>query len=363
MSNEQALKDFAVAREQYIARRFGEARTTMQRYRQAVDFSQFKQNDQRMEPNPEISVIVVGYATGTELIDCLKSVFAQQGPPFEVILVDNGNNESVYPQLAQLPILWITPPINLLPSEGRNLGAHFARSDLLLFLDDDAVMASGYLATAQKRMVGNTLLGLRGRIAPKTPNAAPPPKHYDLGDSEKPTEFNLEGNMVIHRSVFQMLGGFDPLMFGHEGKGLTHQGRNRFPCKEIRYCPELVIHHDWAQAEQLTTKKDRQALGKDYLDYLKELTLNAGVSIIVRAGDNLAAAQTFLSGLARHNSYKPVEVLLWAKDTQQALTVIRPYLANFLTRVLPESTRTFGRIAQTIRYENSLIVDVPTSIQ
>jgi len=363
MSNEQAIADFQAAREQYLARHFAQARTTMQRYRQTIDYRQFKQQDNRTETKPEISVIIVGYGTGPELLECIHSVSAQQGAHFEIILVDNGKNEAVHPELAQLPICWISPPINLLPSEGRNLGAHFANSDILVFLDDDALMAPGYLAAVKQRAQANEYLALRGRIQPKSPTATAQPKHYDLGETEQPSEFNLEGNMVIRRSLFQKLGRFDPLMFGHEGKALTQQWRLHFPGKDILYCPDLVIRHDWVEAEKLTNKRARQAIGKDYLDYLKEHALNAGVSIILRVGDKLAEAKTFLEGLARYNSYKPIEVLIGAKDSQQAVGLTRPYMAKFFARVLPASIQTFSRVAQACRYDNCVIVDLPIQIQ
>lgn len=362
MSNEQAIADFQAAREHYLARRFSDARATMQRYRQAIDYSKFEQTDRRNTSDPKITVVIVSYQTNQALLHCLKSVYEQKGPGFEIILVDNGGNQSIHAELAKQPLLWIKPPINLLPSEGRNIGAHFARSDLLVLLDDDALMAPGYLATAQQIMAGQTFLGLRGRIQPKTLDAVAQPPHYDLGDTPKPAEFNLEGNMVIHPQLLKQLGGFDPLMFGHEGKALTQQWHTRLAEGEILYHPALLIRHDWAQDERLASKRERQALAKDYLQYLKEHSLNAGITILVRAGDNLAAAKDFLESLVKHNSYKPIEVLLWAKDSQQALATSRSYLSKLFVRVLPASTATLGRIGQQARYDNLLIVDLPTPI-
>ena len=363
MSNAVALDNFRKAREYYLARRFEQARTTMPLYRQTIDYRQFKQQDKRPETKPETSVVIVGYGTGPKLLKCIQSVLAQQGPRFEIILVDNGQNEDIHAQLAALPIRWITSPINLLPSEGRNIGAHCANSDILVFLDDDAIMASGYLAAVQTRAEGNKYLALRGRIQPKTPTATPTPKHYDLGETELPCEFNLEGNMVIRRSLFQKLGGFDPLMFGHEGKALSQQWHNHFSGKDIRYCPELIIHHDWRAAEKLDNKRERQALGKDYLEYLKDNSLNAGVTIILRAGENLAEAKTFLEGLAKHNSYKPIEVLIWAKDTPQAVNLTRKYQPTLKPRVLRTKITAFQGLSNATRYENVLIIDIPTNIE
>jgi len=363
MSNAVALDNFHKAREYYLVRRFDLARTTMQRYRQAIDYRQFKHQDNRTETNPEISVVIVGYCTGPQLLSCIHSVLAQQDSRHEIILVDNGLNEAIHPHLAQLPICWVSPPINLLPSEGRNLGATFANSDILVFLDDDALMAPGYLSAVQQRAKSNQYLALRGRIQPKSTTATSQPKHYDLGETEQSGEFNLEGNMVIRRSLFQKLCGFDPLMFGHEGKALTQQWRQHFPVKDISYCPELIIHHDWAEADNLTSKRERQALGKDYLFYLKEHALNAGVTIILRVGAKLTEAQGFLEGLAKHNSYKPIEVLLWVNDSHQALTTIRVYLTKFFVRIVPAKINILKHLGKQARYENILIIDLPIKFE
>lgn len=233
---------------------------------------------------------------------------------------------------------------------------------MLVFLDDDALMAPGYLAAVQNRAQTNELLALRGRILPKAATGGPIPKQYDLGDSEQPSEFNLEGNMAVRRSLFHKLGGFDPLMFGHEGKVLTHKWKQHFPETIIRYCPDLIIYHDWASAKRLAKKRERQAVGKDYLDYLKEHALNPGVSIILRVYDKLAEAKTFLDGLAKHNTYQPIEVLIWAKDSKLAANLTRPYMAKFFARVLPASTETLSRVIKVCRYDNCMIVDLPTQI-
>lgn len=108
---QQALANFQAAREHYIARRFAEARATIPHYQQAIDYNQFEQQDNRAEANPEISIIVVSYAVGPKMLDCFKSVLAQQGPRFKIIRVDNGDNQNIPLQLAQLPISLISPSI------------------------------------------------------------------------------------------------------------------------------------------------------------------------------------------------------------------------------------------------------------
>jgi hypothetical protein len=232
-----------------------------------------------------------------------------------------------------------------------------------MFLDDDALMAPGYLAEACRAMKDESIVALRGRVLPKIESAhAHQAQHYDLGDEACPAELNLEGNCVIRRAAYAALRGFDPLLFGHEGKELTRRIHGMFPTLKILYWPSLLIRHDYAHTERLAAKRERQALAKDYMQYLKERHLHEGISILVRAGDNLAAADEFLASLVKHNTYKPVEVLLWANDSPKALITSHPYLGKLFVRVLPAGTKSLHRVGQQARYDNMLVVDLPVKI-
>lgn len=362
MTNDRALAHFKRAREHYVSRRFELAQQDIRKYRQSVDYQKFDQSDRRTVSAPQISVVVVTHQAGPKLLSCLQSVLAQEGPSFEVILVANGGHEHFHGELAQLPLLTVKAPVNLLPAEGRNTGAHFARADLIVFLDDDAVMAQGYLANGLAAMKDDSRMGLRGQAVSKTPHKTAPP-HYSLGQRPKPAEFNLEGNMLIRKTVLEAVGGFDALMFGHEGKELTQRCMRQFPDKVIQYRPELCIAHDFAEMDLLEAKRARQSLGQDYLKFLQGKHMNPGISILVRAGDDLAAAHDFLESLVQHNSYKPIEVLLIAYDAKNALKIIRNYLTKFIVRIISPSDNSLSSIAAKARHEYLLLIDLPTNLK
>jgi hypothetical protein len=130
----------------------------------------------------------------------------------------------------------------------------------------------------------------------------------------------------------------------------------------MQYRLKLCIEHDFAETHLLEAKRDRQSLGKYYLKFLQSKNMNSGISILVRAGDDLAAAEDFLVSLLKHNSYKPIEVLLWAKNAQQAMNMSSNYITQIFIRVLPAGMTTLGLINQQARYDNLLIVDLPFKI-
>lgn len=90
--------------------------------------------------------------------------------------------------------------------------------------------------------------------------------------------------------------------------------------------------------------------------------MNSGVTIFLRAGDELAAGYACLESLAEHNRYKPVEVLLWANATEEAVVLVRPLLCRLPVRVLSTKNKDFARLASQVRYEKIIVVDYPFRI-
>jgi GT2 family glycosyltransferase len=358
MSNDLALENFQMAREHYLACRFKQARILMKLYQEAVNYNKFSKKDNRISSKYKISIIIVGYNSGTELLDCLKSVLIQKDDDIEIILIDNGKNENISSQLTNLPICWVRPPLNLLPSEGRNLGAHIAQSDILIFLDDDALMDPNYLENVRKRLLKNKNIAFRGRALPKSSILTNAPKHYNLGEIEQPGEFNLEGNMVIRRSHFLKIGGFDPLMFGHEGKALTKIWRSEYPDEKILYCPELIIRHDWAQGQNLVNKKIRQTLAQSYINYLETMELKQGISIIFFINENFNLIEEFLNILTEKYNCKQIEVLISSKDSKKALNLFKIYIPKLFIRIIPFAKLDSKEIEKRSHYDVISVIDL-----
>ncbi|NES77031.1 MULTISPECIES: glycosyltransferase family 2 protein [unclassified Okeania] len=390
--NQNVFTIFEEARRLYLQEGFDEAREQMAVYRQSVDYDSFPKQDKRSQKSVHFSVIIVSFNAGTALLQCLESVFNQTDTGFEVILIDNGGNEAVRQQLADFPMLWVSPPINLLPSEGRNVGAHFAWGDRLIFLDDDAIMDYGYVSNAREAMENHDFLAIRGRILPSgNPPKAQPPLHYDLGVYPLPAVLITEGNMVIQKEEFVSVGEFDPLLFGHEGVELTSRCLQKFPNRGIYYWPKLVIHHDFVSAEKLEAKKARQTLAKKYIKKVSPLAgflseeyliwyslrpegsavepvsskngkaVTEGVSIIIRVGEDIHSVKKFLGSFVRYNTHKPVEILMPAAQPQEALSVIKPFIPRVLIRLLPpemmSSQAPMSKIAKTARYEQVMFLE------
>jgi GT2 family glycosyltransferase len=98
------------------------------------------------------SVIIVSYKTGPILIECLNSIFQQEGI-HQVILVDNGNPRSLIQQIntiadAEARLEIITGHGNVGFAKGCNLGARRARAHYLLLINPDSIVNDGTISKA-----------------------------------------------------------------------------------------------------------------------------------------------------------------------------------------------------------------------
>jgi glycosyltransferase involved in cell wall biosynthesis len=99
--------------------------------------------------SPKVSVIIPTYNRKWFLLETLSSLSKQSLNPsdYEVIIVDDGSTESVQDVIGEgypfrLRYIYQT---NKGDAEARNTGAMNSTADLLVFLDDDIVVAPGYL--------------------------------------------------------------------------------------------------------------------------------------------------------------------------------------------------------------------------
>lgn len=376
-SQARALNAFRKARQLYEAHQFAAARSSMAEYRTSIDYRAFTQWDKRpvADKSPRWTVVVVSYGTGAELLRCLDSIFAQQNTSFDVVLVNNGNNDTIKPRLQNYPLYYMETPENLLPSEGRNIGAWAARGEYLAFIDDDGVIPADYLKEGEKALAEPGVIGARGRVIPKTASGASN-SHYDLGEKPIPSTFNLEGNMVIRRATMAQVGGFDPLVFGLEGRELANRCAKANQGQKILYWPALRLMHDFAQEGRLQAKRVRQALGSAYIQYLEshqvnvETTVNGerrvkqpGISLILRGGDNLKAAEATLKGLTAGTPYQPLEVIVLFKNTQaDHLKLTQQFAGRLSVVVLGGSNHNLAGLSKKVRHDWVLIATCPANL-
>ena len=212
---------------------------------------------------PRFSVIVLNYNGRAWLEPCLGALTTQSGAPsFEVLLVDNGSTDgSIDFAAARFPDLRIVDnKRNLGFAGGNNAAARAARGEILVFLNNDTVPASDWLARLNLAMPGapeRTLVTSRLVFLdrPGTIDSAGDGylraggafKRGHLADAEAyATSGEVFGAcgaaLAIERSLFERLGGFDDDFFMvYEDVDLSY--RARLAGHTCWYAADAVVRH------------------------------------------------------------------------------------------------------------------------
>jgi GT2 family glycosyltransferase len=266
---DHALNIYLCARKAFQQMDFSRARKLSKEYQNAINYSKFPKTDSRENKSISVSVVIVAFGGREGLIDCFDSLVNQDDDDFEIILVDNGNNENIHNQLINISMLHIFSPTNLHWTEGRNLGAYFARGRYIVFIDDDGLIDKDYISSVKAAWKHFDFLALRGRIKPKSKSSnLSVAGHYDYGNYPIPAILMAEGNMAIKKDVFEAVGGFDPLVLGGEGLELTYRLLKKFPGRDIYYWPGLLMFHDFVKGKNMLAKKKRHAITYSYFEYI-----------------------------------------------------------------------------------------------
>jgi GT2 family glycosyltransferase len=188
-----------------------------------------------------------------ELQAAVRSVLDQRGVAVDVAVVGNGWEPAGLPAVVH-PVALETD--RGIPA-GRNAGVPHVAGDLLLFLDDDAVLGSpDVLARVAGRFAAEPDLGLlQLRVVPDGDGA--PPRDWvprlRVGDRARSSDVAAvwEGAVVMPRSVFEQVGGWpEAFRFAHEGIDLAWRvmdtGRRVYYAGDVtvRHAPYATAGHD-----------------------------------------------------------------------------------------------------------------------
>jgi glycosyltransferase involved in cell wall biosynthesis len=177
----------------------------------------------------QISIIVPTFRVGMDLLKLVLSVQKQLQEGDELIVVDNDKSEYA-PDLVNLEGVQYHPyPENRGPCPARNYEAGISKNEWLLFLDDDGLAPDDMLNALRKIISENPdFYAVRGKIIPKNDYLYNyMQRHYDMGEKPMPHLPNLEGIVAIRKKEFDVVGGWNDTLYGHEGEESTTTRRAR----------------------------------------------------------------------------------------------------------------------------------------
>jgi len=183
-----------------------------------------------------------------ELAAAVKSILDQHGVTLDLVIVGNGWDPVEL--VGGLPdrVKSHALPENLGIPAGRNAGVPLVNGEYLLFLDDDALLASSdFLAVSIGLLESNPAIGL---IQPQVidQSGAPNPRRWiprikKGSPSHSSAVFSVwEGALVARRSVFDQVGGWgDEYFYAHEGIELAWRFWDAGAI--VWYAGDLIANH------------------------------------------------------------------------------------------------------------------------
>ena len=217
-----------------------------------------------------LSIVICSYNRASYISDALTSLYCQSAGlyEFEVIIVDNNSTDNT----KEVYAIWRQTNTNgqfTFISEtqqgasfARNTGAAIAKGEWVCFMDDDAVATLNYVENILKHIQNKPdAVGFGGRIIPKYIPSEPKWMSYYVSSlvgnfdyAPIPCAFEngkypLESNMIVKKSVYDKIGGFNvnlpgvvgKLRIGGEGKELFYKILALGHI--IYYDPAICVHH------------------------------------------------------------------------------------------------------------------------
>jgi GT2 family glycosyltransferase len=176
----------------------------------------------------EFSVIINTYDRKEKLQKCIERLEDQTYNDFEVIIIDQGNQDISHPEFK------IIDSEDEGPAYGRNMGAEIAEGEKLAFTDDDCLPTETWLEKASKEL-DEDIVGLEGRI------------ETEKGPQNEQFFQKLHGfataNMFYTMEAFQKAGGFDEKIRVPPYREDTDLAWRVMQFGDIGYSKEVVVEH------------------------------------------------------------------------------------------------------------------------
>jgi len=266
---------------------------------------------------PACTVIIATHDRPHLLDRCLEALTHLDYPRFDVLVVDNAPKDT---RTKDVAARWragyvIEPALGV--NRARNRGAMAAGSEILAYIDDDAVAEPTWLSSLVCEFKDPLVMAVAGRNLPlnsgsRSEMAVGLRRGFNLGqerrciDQQSPFWFEvanfggigIEMNMAFRRAVFEVWPGFDERIgYGTAVAGCTGHFAFFTLIKRgfrIVYTPRAVVHHSYPD-----TVKDLRSR------HLRSFTASAAYMTLLffeannHRGDVLRYAVDYVRGVQR----------------------------------------------------------------
>jgi glycosyltransferase involved in cell wall biosynthesis len=168
-----------------------------------------------------ISVVIPAYNAASTLADCLEAIRDSSYTGYEVIVVDDASKDETGQMAESYGCRVVRLPQNVGAAEAKNIGAHAAQGDVVLFTDADILVQPETLGLIVEGLDDPAVSGVVGLLGPRLQygNLSSQFKnlwmHYTYRRLAAQTNAQhgvglfFTSLAAIRREVFEQMGGFD----------------------------------------------------------------------------------------------------------------------------------------------------------
>lgn len=201
------------------------------------------------------SIIIPTYNQPELTRQTLESLARQSSDCFEVIVVDDGSKEpldgTLDPSSLPFSLTIETHKTNRGRAAARNSGIRLARHELLIFLDGDMTVSSGFVAAhlkahgddANRVVIGNILFAAPWRDRPLARYIDSRGVHKLKPGEAVPYRYFVTGNASLPRALLNRAGLFDETFPRYGGEDLELACRLHQHGAAFAYCEQAVAYH------------------------------------------------------------------------------------------------------------------------
>jgi GT2 family glycosyltransferase len=198
--------------------------------------------------DPHISVVVPTRNRAQRLEALLASLAEQEGPPFEVIVVDNASSDRTLAVVGEADatdahVRAIHLPQPMGPAIARNRGWRSARGELVVFTDDDVVAQPGWLEAIAAAHERDPEAVIQGRTEPDPRERDRLSAFARSQSATGPGPWFQTCNIAYPHALLEQLSGFDESFWEAAGEDTDLGWRAIEAGARVVYEPAAVNWH------------------------------------------------------------------------------------------------------------------------
>jgi len=219
--------------------------------------------DENIKKNIEdsVSVIIPAWNREKDLKETLSNLQKQHHEPLEIIVVDNDSKDKtvsmVRNDFPQIKLIELSKNVGI---AAVNIGIRESKGQYLLILDDDAYPEGDSISLAVDKFRENLKLGIAAFKTIDFPLGFTLEKKYKKANRYEETKKGIPVKIfcgcgvMIRREVIEKVGGY-PEDFFWCGTESDVAMRAIHAGYEIRYYPELIVHHKLSQQNRSQSRR------------------------------------------------------------------------------------------------------------